>query len=401
MELDLYPKDETLNITKDGVDSDDILHSKKKKECQSNNGFTEYCTLAGHTKSVTSIAVSPDRRWIATASADATIKLWSTLTFRLECTLFGHSRGISEIRWASGGRFLASASDDKTVRIWDIEKRSSARCLQGHTSFVSSVDFNPMGTLLVSGSWDETVRIWSVQDGRCIRMLPAHSEPITSVSISSDGTLCASASYDGMARIWDVMSGQCLKTLVEPINVPLSNIKFSPNGQYLIVSNLNSQMRLWDYRNNRVVHLYDCHKNTHFSMSWDYYLSRYFPWEPNNYQERSVETDISAYEDVYLLTPSEDGRVYITDPSTKAVVDDSIQHSDAPNVSLLHVASLGPFIISAGTDPYVRVWAPERLFSETKHEEEEKNQKSLQETLPIRQQSTSSNTESMSDSRIL
>ncbi|CAA17803.1 Set1C complex WD repeat protein Swd3 [Schizosaccharomyces pombe] len=369
-----FPLNHDLQVQKDQkgvVEEDEEQIHKRIRNYESHSGFSEYCTLFGHEKSVTCVSVSPNKRWIATSSSDGTIKIWSALTFRLECTLFGHYRGISQVKWATGSKYLASASDDKTIRIWDFEKRCSVRCLKGHTNYVSSIDFNPLGTLLVSGSWDETVRIWNLQDGTCLRMLPAHSEPIISVSISADGTLCATASYDGMARIWDVLSGQCLKTLVEPINVPLSNLQFTENRKYLLVSNLNSQIRLWDYRRNRVVRIFDSHVNTRYSMSWDCYSSKNIPKNtealPNN--DSSYPDDAESFmHDAYLLIPSEDGTIQITDPSTKIIIDDSIRHSDDPETSLLNVTSLGPFIITSGTDPYVRVWAPSLLLS--KHEKD-------------------------------
>lgn len=47
-------------------------------------------------------------------------------------TFEGHTEGISDIAWSSDGEFLASASDDKTVRIWSLE---SVRKFEHATQF--------------------------------------------------------------------------------------------------------------------------------------------------------------------------------------------------------------------------------------------------------------------------
>lgn len=37
-------------------------------------------------------------------------------------TLSGHQEGVNDIAWSSDGEFLASASDDKTVILWSVEQ---------------------------------------------------------------------------------------------------------------------------------------------------------------------------------------------------------------------------------------------------------------------------------------
>ena len=49
------------------------------------------------------------------------------------------------------------------------------------------------------------------------------------------------------SRIWDTASGQCLKTLIDDENPPVSFVKFSPNGKYILAATLDNTLKLWDY----------------------------------------------------------------------------------------------------------------------------------------------------------
>ena len=121
-----------------------------------------------------------------------------------------HAQGISDVAWTSDSKFLASASDDKTVKIWsattvrakqapEIEPltatgQSAADAQRAHQLRVLRVlqpaVQHPRIGLGASASrmspthatqFDESVRLWDVRTGRCIRVLPAHSDPVTAV----------------------------------------------------------------------------------------------------------------------------------------------------------------------------------------------------------------------------
>lgn len=59
--------------------------------------------------------------YILREGADRVIKLWDGDTGQFIHTFQGHTEGISDIAWTSDGEYLASASDDKTIKIWSIE----------------------------------------------------------------------------------------------------------------------------------------------------------------------------------------------------------------------------------------------------------------------------------------
>ena len=91
-----------------------------------------FSTLVGHTSTVWSLAWSPKKSYLASASDDLTIKIWKRVEqHRWECvlTLKGHDRSIYSVSWGVGvGKaveeslgWLASCGGDGKINIWQIK----------------------------------------------------------------------------------------------------------------------------------------------------------------------------------------------------------------------------------------------------------------------------------------
>ena len=79
-------------------------------------------------------------------------------------TLAGHSKSVLSVAFDPTGRFVATGSQDKTAKVWRMSPDgAAATCvatLAGHSSYVSSVAFDPTGRFVATGSYDNTVKVW-------------------------------------------------------------------------------------------------------------------------------------------------------------------------------------------------------------------------------------------------
>jgi streptogramin lyase len=65
------------------------------------------------------VAFSPDGTTVATASHDATARLWDPATGTCRTTLTGHTDRVWGVAFSPDGTTVATTSDDATARLWD------------------------------------------------------------------------------------------------------------------------------------------------------------------------------------------------------------------------------------------------------------------------------------------
>ncbi|TFY67898.1 hypothetical protein EVG20_g3758 [Dentipellis fragilis] len=100
-------------------------------------------TLAGHTDTPTSLAVSPN-------GAPA-----------------GFENTLLKGAWSKedGGRRVAVGGADRTVTIWDVESAKILYKLPGHRGTVTAVDFHPKEPIVLTGSKDATLLLGEIEPG--------------------------------------------------------------------------------------------------------------------------------------------------------------------------------------------------------------------------------------------
>jgi WD40 repeat protein len=107
---------------------------------------------------VRALAASPDGRWLATGSFDATLRFYD-LSNGASFTLKNDTGAIAVAAFSPDSKTLATGSLNGDVKLWNVALRRAMIIFKAHSTVVSQVIFSPDGSLLVSCG-DPALRAW-------------------------------------------------------------------------------------------------------------------------------------------------------------------------------------------------------------------------------------------------
>ncbi|CDH55317.1 f-box-like wd repeat-containing protein tbl1xr1-like [Lichtheimia corymbifera JMRC:FSU:9682] len=168
---------------------------------------------AGHEDEVNAVRWDPTGQYLASCSDDMTTKIWSLSSDQPVQEIRGHSLQIYTLQWApysrststesSSPRILATASFDATVRLWDALNGTCLHVLQNHSEAVYSISFSPDARLLATGSFDEQLNVWNAKDGTLQETFKANGG-IFEVHFNKNGDKLAACTSNKQVVILDM-----------------------------------------------------------------------------------------------------------------------------------------------------------------------------------------------------
>ncbi len=204
--------------------------------------------ITGHTSAVTSVAMDPLRRYVASGSRDSIVRVWSLDDQSLVYELVGHRGDVQTVAFSPDGRYLASSGLDFAVLLWNMETGEQVRQFSGHSAAVRSLVFSPDGATLVTASRDTQVIVWDVELGAAVRTLSGHTATAQTVAFSPDGAMIASGAGDGEIILWNAVTGERLINWTSSIN-GVNDLDFTADGMRLVSALGDSTVAIWATEN--------------------------------------------------------------------------------------------------------------------------------------------------------
>lgn len=243
----LSPTDRSLLVT---GGQDDVAIMWTMQETSTGVTCTEKCRLLGHTDSVVQVGFSHDGQYVATASYDATVRIWTASSGALLHALDGPGKEIEWLHWHPKGHAIIAGSADGMAWMWWAPSGKVMQIFTGHASSVTCGCWGLGGKVVVTGSEDQSVIVWNPRTGTPQNtMRQVHEVGIVSICAHEESPVVVSGATDATVKVLQLETGKTLANLtghVESVEAVGFNTPAVGGLSLLATGGMDGKVMIWD-----------------------------------------------------------------------------------------------------------------------------------------------------------
>ncbi len=210
-------------------------------ELRSAGGVPEISQM-WHNHNILDVKISKDNKYIVTAGADYTARLWYVSNGKPVCAPLQHKlKVVRNVDFSPCGKYLITLpDDDNKVHIWDVATGKEL------TSYITvkkgkfyTAEFSPCGNYILTSSNNvsNSCLLWDFKTQRVTYPLLPHQGGVFYATFSADGKYVATSSAGFKAKVWNIKDHKTKYTadlVTEYTHTQnLSKVVFSPDNSML------------------------------------------------------------------------------------------------------------------------------------------------------------------------
>ncbi len=202
-------------------------------------------TLKGHTGNVFGVEFSPDGKWLASSSGDATLKIWNTSDWTLKLTLRDFTSDVNAASFNRDGTLLATAEESGIARVWNVNTGEEVARFTDFTLPVGRVFFTADENILVAtevewNNLDARTSTWDLTTKKRIKRL----DHCRMLAVNSEGSKLAAVDRVGKPSVWSLPELNLVASSPE-LQPEAICARFSNDGNFLAFGTRKADVRIW------------------------------------------------------------------------------------------------------------------------------------------------------------
>jgi WD40 repeat protein len=212
---------------------------------------------------VTSLAFSPDGRYLAGVSRDRTVRIWEVAPgqhqWRVVSLWYDKSAtNFVSVDWSADGRSIATGDRSGRIAVWDFEP-SRDRWNDAAIAAYAKVSWEGQPT-------------WFNKNAAALAKTPRWSESghrvVWRVRFSPDGTKVAGAGGDGLLGVYDTTTGAVAFRTGAPRAASLHGMDWHPGGGWIAAGAADDDIYLFDATTGAVAGALTGHADAVTAVAW-------------------------------------------------------------------------------------------------------------------------------------